>query len=200
MASSRSPRPLTSNFSEAQLKQQWSGLAKLKKPGFSWDASSYQVSTRTEKPDLESLENHARAARPLIELAPTGFPSIVNLRNVFVQLHKEYNIFDSIDDRHVWKTATDASDKWRIVCKHVYNLKKAGASDSLAEYPQLQGLVGLIQLPKPKVPAAAESPGGGEPAPDAPGGIALEDVASMFPIADSDDELGPEDADEECYA
>eukprot|EP00974_Lingulodinium_polyedra_P098660 9562551-Lingulodinium_polyedra.AAC.1 len=144
--SDRSPRPLTVSFAARELTEQWSSLAAMKSPGFFWDGSGYAAKSRSQAADRVGLERHAAALEPLLRMAPTGFPAIGSVRAALMELHKAWTVFPDVLDKHLWKASAEAADNWRIMCKHVYNLKRAGASDFKA-FPRLKVLVDLIKLP-----------------------------------------------------
>ena len=79
----RAPRPKVIHFSEEALLEQWKPLAELRSLQFSGDGSMYTKACRNQGVDREGLILHAPAWKPLLQLAPSGFPSKTTLTNVF---------------------------------------------------------------------------------------------------------------------
>ena len=140
MASSRAPRPLTSNFAPQDLVDDFSQLAMQKCPGFEWDGSGYQASARSALGDAEALARHIVPLTILLKYGSTGFPSHPNLRQALTILQSKHQIFK--DCANVFKVAHSAADNWRVMCRHLYNRKKEGCLE-----PCLKSLTDLIVLP-----------------------------------------------------
>lgn len=138
----RGPRPNVTRFESGALVARWSELASRKRPGFQWDGSTYAALGRSLTPNIGSLERHRDALEGLIEVAPTAFPSQPALKGSLLALHLKHNIFEGAHDAKAQKLATDGADAWRIMCRHLYELKKQGC-----EIAGLQPLLDKIILP-----------------------------------------------------
>lgn len=134
-------RPRTSHFAVHGLVDKWQALVELRDPGFNWDGSSYPKGNKAV--NIDALEAYARPLQGLLEMAPSGFPSHGDLRNTLSFLQSKYGIF-SRDKRVTQRTCDEAAEAWRLMAKHIYNIKKAGTPVG----PSLQLLVGTIALPK----------------------------------------------------
>ena len=138
---SRAPRPLTSHFAVSDLVDGWIHLAALKHPGFAWDGTDYMVSKRSLTGDTVALAARKSALKPLVQLAPTGFPSHPVLKETFAVLHRKCNIFGSgVVNTPV--VCSEAADRWRIMMRHLYNNKRMDVQD-----PALADLLEGIKLP-----------------------------------------------------
>ena len=112
-----------------------------------------------------------------------------------MSIHKKKGIFEEAGDfKRVWKVTGEAGDNWRIMCKHLYNLKKQEKVD-LDKYPKVKQMVADIVLPEHVEPrtqpehveppsAPTTQPEHVEP-PSAPS-IKLDEVKSMFSCLESD--------------
>ena len=84
----------------------------------------------------------------LISVAPTGFPCLNDIRICLMNLHKKKKICAELEEKHVWRATAEAGDNWRVMCKHIYNLKKQGPSNvDLNQYPKVKHMVEEIILP-----------------------------------------------------
>ena len=119
----RAPRPKQIEIDVSALVAQWQQWAQMKKPGFEWDASDYSKTSRSVTPDVEGLIAYAAPLRCLIEMAPTGFPTQTSLRQVFTKLQADFKIFGSLSPKQEFPTIADITDKWKIMCKHVHDMK-----------------------------------------------------------------------------
>lgn len=99
-------------------------------PGWTWGGRSYPKTKRSHGPNMHSLNHHSTFLKLLFELAPNGYPDPYRLRDLFVQLHDIYTIFDprSEADRllSLPRIAILAADRWRIMCKHCIIIDKGG--------------------------------------------------------------------------
>ena len=152
---SRSPRPLTSRFCSRSLAASLKPLAQVKGQvlGFKWDGSSYESLSRNRHPNVGSLEVHAEPLQHILAAAPTGLPRFKMLRVTFLALHADYDIFGDVEPRHLFKVATESTDNWRIMARHVYELAKAGGS--CEGYDKVAALVAGIVLPSGTPPTGA---------------------------------------------
>ena len=66
---------------------------------------------------------HLEPLKVLLALAPTGFPAHRQVQKALQQLQQDFNILNCKEQELNIITA-DAADCWRIMCKHVYTLKK----------------------------------------------------------------------------
>ena len=74
-------------FDGQELATRWSIVAKLRNPGFSWDGGSY-TANRNGSGDVEGLRSYAQALIPVLDMAPTGFPSHASMRDAVRKTHK----------------------------------------------------------------------------------------------------------------
>ena len=116
---------MTSRFAPTALAVKWDELAGQRRPGFEWDGTSYMACGRSLAPDMASLLAHKDALKPLIECAPTAFPSHPNLKAVLLGMHRRQKIFG--ETSKVERTCAEGADRWRIMCRHLYDIKKSGA-------------------------------------------------------------------------
>ena len=138
----RRKRPMESQFDPVTLAGKWDELAKLRHPGFVWDGSGYG-STRTQALDEDTMEKYEAPLRILLELAPSGFPAHKCLVDAFEKLHDRHGIL-VCDSRFANRTATLASENWRVMTKHIYN---AAMVEKVLKKGSLQALVQMIRLP-----------------------------------------------------
>ena len=150
--SGRSPRPPVVHVDCDALLHEWFFLAKLKDPGFEWDGTLYSKPSRALGSDQGSLMKHAAALKPLLQLAPSGFPSQSSLRLVFYRMEEEHQVFGA--NVVLNRVVEEACDLWRIMCRDIYNLKK---NQSKIVAPGLQEIVNMITLPGSRQQAAAAS-------------------------------------------
>ncbi len=192
MAIKERVRPTTSHFEPTVLQKTLQTIAKLRNPGFLWDGTNYDALGRNLNPSLGGLSLHSAVLGPLLDVAPTGFPAHSTLRATLVTLHSDYNIFGDVPARLVYKTAQEAADHWRIMCRHCYELKKKPNHANMPE--DVRVLVDKVVLPTPQ--AAAADTAAGEPS-DA---LTPRDVDALFPVISdgSDDEADGKDCDDEA--
>ena len=190
----RRPRPLTSTFDPDVLRWKWSGLAALRASGFSWDGSSYAGANSSKVGDDAGLALHYLALKPLVEVAPTGFPSHISLQITLEKLDQDHCVLKT-EPRFAARAANIAAENWRTMCKHLYGMAIAGATPT---DPKVAELVGLIKLrdaegSKQELQEADESS-----VPSLASGAMCAEVAlSLFPATDFDDEVLVSDADED---
>ena len=120
----RLPRPKQYKVDETALFSQWGVLANLKKTGFEWDGSDYTKASRALSQDESGLVTYHEPLVPLLKQAPSGFPTFHSVRQVLHMLHTKYNILGDIPEKQEFSYVSDAADKWRIMCKDVYEQKK----------------------------------------------------------------------------
>ncbi len=121
----------------------WEPLAALRTAGLPWDGSGY-VQTRHQTLDEESISQYYEGLRPLLEIAPTGFPAHKNLSDTMALLHAKHHIFSHITDaRCIPRACAMAADSWRVMAKLIYN----AATDKKQWQGQLSALAAMIQLP-----------------------------------------------------
>ena len=120
-------------------------IAEVRKHNWRWDASLYPSLGRNCAPNQPSLAMHREPLTEIIRHANTGFPAHAALRTVFTMLQDHFQVFgDSIPQHRVWREASEAADSWRVMCKHLYNLKKG--KPPLTE-EELEPILGMIVLP-----------------------------------------------------
>ena len=103
-------------------------LAEAQDDKVAWDGTSYSKSTRNCRPDPFSLMDHSAILEVLAKHSPTGYPSYAILKSCFVQLSKLHDIFapnkkamgDLFDEGEV---AGDAADQWRLMMRHLLEIK-----------------------------------------------------------------------------
>ena len=180
----RAPRPATIKFNPSVLTKKWDSLGQRRNPGFDWDGSSYTSCGWSLSPDVSSLCSHKEGLALLIEVAATGFPSHPCLKTSLQQLHQKYNIFGQT--ARLEKLSCDSTDRWRIMCRRLYDLAKSGTAA-----PGLESLITQIILPttesraesraevRAKIPeeGAGDEAGGVGP----PQHLSAQDVQDLFP-------------------
>ena len=76
-------------------------------------------------------------------MAPSGFPSFLDLRQAIILLDNANSIL-GVDHQHdKFTVATMAAEKWRLMCKHVYNRARSTKSDIKSD--ELKPLWGMIK-------------------------------------------------------
>ena len=119
----RRGRPSTNRFSPIILAIKWDLLANKRDCGFQWDGSDYDNIKRNLSIDQAGLCNHGKALGPLLDLAPSGFPSHGCVRATLMELQIRYSLFcTDKKDVTLWPKLNTAADMWRIMCKDVYLL------------------------------------------------------------------------------
>ena len=121
----RAQRPCTTSFEPVALADAWWPSAQLKRPGRAWDGWSYKTPSRALVGDPQSLAAHAVPLKELLKLAPSGFPCHSQLRETRMLIHSQFGLF--AENELLLKTATEATDRWMIMCRHLDDLKKVGA-------------------------------------------------------------------------
>ena len=183
------PRPATIKFNPSVLTKKWDSLGQRRNPGFDWDGSSYTSCGRSLSPDVSSLCSHKEGLAPLIEVAATGFPSHLCLKTSLQQLHQKYNIFR--ETARLEKLSCDSADRWRIMCRHLYDLAKSGTAA-----PGLESLIKQIILPttESRAEVRAEIPEkAAQGAGDEAGGVgppqhlSAQEVQDLFPTTENMD-------------
>jgi hypothetical protein len=122
-AKKRRRRPSTINFKAEELVKSWEEWTNLRDPGFHWDGSGYGKSCRSSGCDQEGINMYEKPLKVLLKLAPSAFPSHPDLRRTFVILNQRFHVLQ-VSQRQEEKAASEAADKWRIMCKDVYNASK----------------------------------------------------------------------------
>ena len=132
-------RPLTSYFSAGEMADKLPPLAQLKDVGYKWDGSGYERDRRGLTANLDGLREYRKPLAIILGLSPTGFPSYGRLKTAFTIVNRVYKIYD-VPDHCVNHEAGLATDRFRIMAKDCYNLRKQ-------EYKgDLDDIVGLINL------------------------------------------------------
>ena len=89
----RQTRPDTVLFDVAAFGEQMATCARLRNPGWHWDASDYDKVSRNATADRKGLKTYLVPLQVLLGLAPTGFPSQNLLRQGFERRHQAHSIF-----------------------------------------------------------------------------------------------------------
>eukprot|EP00959_Pyramimonas_sp_CCMP1952_P256849 5366134-Pyramimonas_sp.AAC.1 len=161
-------RPSTVHFDPSGLAKKLEHLAQWtqRSLGFVWDGSDYPQG-RGRPADLHSLDAHASVLSVLLDVAPTGFPSQPDLRTMFMKLHEDHGVFPDLSERHLYKRATEASENWRIMMRHVYDMAKNKDRSVVEESPAVADLPKKATLPDEEagegVEADVDSDGAHEP-------------------------------------
>jgi len=88
----------TTKFSVAEGVDRMTDLASnTHHPWWAWDGKMYPKTKRSHGPNADSLNRHAPVLMVLMVLAPNGYPDPYRLRDLFVQLHSLFNIFEHRD-------------------------------------------------------------------------------------------------------
>ena len=193
----RAPRPRTSHFDATALVNAWAPMARLRR-GIQWDGSGYSALGRTLVPAPASLERHVEPLEKLVELAPTGFPSHPVLRQALAQLHEKFGILGDMRPDQMLKISSQAANHWRIMCRHLYELKKKGGCTG---FDAVNKVIDKVQLPSEEVhgeddhgnsasQAQAQETDSADAAagpPTPPKPLSAQDVQSLFPAMDQSD-------------
>ena len=99
--------------------------------------NGYPKTKRTQGPDLESLQDHVPALRPILARAPRGFPKFVCLRETFSLLNGKLNLNDSKVLSNIG-FSNSAANQWNVMLKHAVDLSK---SERLTPYDELNQLL-----------------------------------------------------------
>ena len=126
-------------FDVESLKEAWKPLAELRRPGFSWDGASY-LGVRKGLSERRGLMLHAVPLKSLLQHCPHGFPSQSQLEATLLNLEEECRGILNCEQRFTPRTAHRGADMWRVMCKHIYDLKINLCAD---EEPLLQDLMGM---------------------------------------------------------
>ena len=110
----------------------------LRDAGFEWDGSQFCIKTLSN----ESLAVYSQPLEGLLQVASSGFPSHLDLRNTLAHLQSKYGIF-SQDKIVTMAACNEAADAWRAMAKQLYTPKK-----SEVDVPSLRRLIEIVQLPK----------------------------------------------------
>lgn len=152
----KKPRSANDFFNVAELCEKLAVLARLKFPGFDWEMEAYCKSRRGQGPDREGLAQYFQILKAVLEVAPTGLPGHMRLREVWLWLEKEYKVM-APDVRSRGKAvpiwASECADKVRIMLSHLDDLRDSGSSYCCPEVLQ------LVKMLKPRVPKETSSPG-----------------------------------------
>ena len=101
-------------------------------PECDWDGRSYPKTKRSHGPSQASLNDHAEVLLKLFRLAPNGYLDVYNLRDLWLELHTVFGIFEqdlSTESRlPPSHRAMLAADRWRVMCKHCVMLYKSSQS------------------------------------------------------------------------
>ena len=123
--------------------------------GFSWKGTSYTKMSRGLSADQISLGRHSQVLKVLLK-SGGPFPSQVSLRHVLQHLHVQHAILGEPPDVRV--ACDEAADCWRIMLRHLHELKKATLKGRQVN-PDLKELMDLI-IVQPEGEASAEQPDG----------------------------------------
>jgi len=208
----RRARPTTTRFDPEALATMWGPLAQRRRPGFAWDGSSYAALGRTYAPNVASLALHLPALEALVTVAPTGFPSQPCLADTLSHIHRRHNIFeDEMSPNKCRRVAGNAADAWRIMMRHLYEIRKKGATPD-----SLQRVFCMMELPAQ--PAQSEQRDevdeknddelvvvlqkkpDGDTAAGPMQRLTATDVAGMFPMLQDDDDDNDATARDEAKA
>ena len=107
---------------------------------------------------------HSAALLPLLHLASSGFPSQVDVEATLISLHADHGVLKT-DDRFVPRAALLASECWRTMTKHCYNLAMSGED---VFFPEVRALVAAISIPPPALAGGSVAASSSQPAADVP--------------------------------
>ena len=122
-----------------ELAARWSIVAELRTPGFSENGGSHKAN-RKGSGDVQGLCSYAQALIPVLDKAPSGFTSHVCMRDALQAVRTTHESLWA-DFR---RAATQPSEWWRLMCKHVYNVAKTRAA---IEDAVVMSMVAQIKLP-----------------------------------------------------
>ena len=123
----RLPRPRQYKVDEAALYDAWKPFANQKDPGFHWDGSDYSRTSRALGGEDNGLLVYADLLVPLLQQAPSAFPTYHSMRQVLQKLHSDHSIFGDVPAKHEFAHVSDATEKYRNMCKDLYEIKKSEA-------------------------------------------------------------------------
>ena len=118
-------RSKTESFTVEELEKEWRNLLILRKVDWDWTGKDYQKPHKNQSNDLPGLELHKQALMGLCRLAPGGFPGHVSLRACFQAFDIKYHILGN-DPRGRFRSACEATDTWRKMCKDAIKMKRTG--------------------------------------------------------------------------
>ena len=125
--STRKPRTATDRFDGQSLLDDLRAFARLKDLGWDWELSNYAKLKRSQAPDRAGLESYAELMLVVLKHAPRGFPNHMLLRDVWLELDKQYNIRDSripATTRQLdW--ANNCAEAVRTASRHVVDLRRS---------------------------------------------------------------------------
>ena len=107
----RAKRPRVAHLKACSLAAGWQQLAALKDPGFRWDGSQYQSGPRSKHGSSQQLIMHMEPLQVLLGMAPSGFPSFLDLRQSIMLLDNVNNIPDVDHQHNKFTMATMAAEK-----------------------------------------------------------------------------------------
>ena len=123
-----------------------SPAAELKQAPWDWSILACQKARRSQGPDLHSLrETYYDLLDKLLDVAPGGFPPLVSLRQVWMELHREHGIQPKSDIQSLHAWANESADRCRLMMRHLVEIKR---SDSSWMKVGLGPLLAKIQLPE----------------------------------------------------
>ena len=154
----RAPRPITMRFESSHLVEKLDPLAQKRRQRFCWTGASYESCSRSLAPNLPSLDKHTEVLKPIVEIAPSGFPSHPNLSGCLVALHWRHAIFEGVvQGSRVHTIAAQSADRWRIMARHLYDLKKAQL-DLRDSFPRIADILDLMDEPRASTATGEEPP------------------------------------------
>ena len=113
----------------------------MRDPGFAWDGSDLSKCSRSGHIDGAGMMKYKAVLQGLLQVATSGFPSHADLRETLVRAHEKHNIFEQ-SSKSVKDVAAEAADRYRIMARDLYLVKKHGGSVPDA----LQPLLDLIEV------------------------------------------------------
>ena len=164
IASNISPRTRSQNdaFEVKDICHILSAEAHRKDCSCDWSLKSYTKTRRSQGPDRDGLIKNKNLLAKILEVAPTGRPGLIALKETWLHLHRKYDIMDKETHLGVDDWAVECSDRVRLAFKHLLDLRDSG-SKWIA--PEIAELLGKLQ---PKVSDADDFIPLGHPNPPSP--------------------------------
>ena len=135
----RRARSGNETFDVTRLASLLEPLARDKSPPCDFELSGYGKTRRSQGPDREGLQFYAPLLMAILTVAPTGYPSLVLLRETWLELQRKFQIMGP--GTHVHRDpsewATIAADRIRLCLKHVVDLKKSATTFMPSEVREL---------------------------------------------------------------
>ena len=140
-----------------------SAEANRKDCSFDWSLKSYTKTRRSQGPDRDGLIKNKNLLAKILEVAPTGRPRLIALKETWLHLHRKYDIMGKETHLGVDDWAVECLDRVRLAFKHLLDLRDSGSKWIAPEIAE------LLRKLQPKVSDADDFIPLGQPNPPSPG-------------------------------